>query len=193
MLATYRAVQIARNVAVPAAGACLFSERLRSFAVTYLREDRRRDPFGWVVEHDLCPLVALGLGRRVQFLAGPLIDSQASACPLVRHVCRPCPGGLPNRFLLAFYAPMAHGEILRNRRTEASFGASRGTDDQHSGAVIVPKRGAGHGSKVIAVSRGRHRDAHTCPGNLAQSFYPPAPRSSGYSHGVADLYAVSCR
>lgn len=45
---------------------------------------------------------------------------------------------------------MALGEILRNRRAEASFGASRRTDDQNSGADIAPKLGAGHGSKPEA-------------------------------------------
>lgn len=89
----------------------------------YLRADRRRDPFVWFVEQDLCPLAALGLGR-AQFLAGPLVDSEPSACPLVCHVCRPCPGGLPNRFLLAFYAPVTS----KRKKAPAQLGseASRG-------------------------------------------------------------------
>jgi len=71
--------------------------------------DRHPDPFGWVVEHDLYPLVVLVRGRRARFRAAPPIHSQASACPLVHHVCPPCPDGLPNRSLWAFCAPIVLG------------------------------------------------------------------------------------
>ena len=78
--------------------------------------DRHHDPFGWVVEHKFYPWVALVHARRAQFHAALLVDSQALACLLVRHVCRPCLDGLPNRFLGAFFAPMTDDEIGGSER-----------------------------------------------------------------------------